>query len=216
MFEFTEESTDRDRLRAFVQAVDKFISSIILDGYRSTLNQPNQTGLHLNSDAVDQARAALREFHEQRHVMQLLIAIDESSDDQLQSHGLTGDQLQFKLANIRIRERRYLRFPRFRPLRRVIAAIDTLLDSITVANSSPEGFVLSKTAEAVSSTAVTELPSTVTPPFWATSIRPASFNRRRPSLRVARSMPFNLHDVSIVSADTVGEATPTTLRRSRL
>jgi hypothetical protein len=128
MFEFEENSTDRDLLLGFVLGVEKFVSTIIRKGHQGLLPK-GETGLHLHKELEPAAREALDEFTQQRRG-DVLVAIDRADEATLQSHGLTGKQLRFKLAIIRLRERLFCKLPKFRPFRSVIGAIDTLLDSI--------------------------------------------------------------------------------------
>lgn len=129
MFEFANVTADRERLTAFVKAVAELLSSTITQGRWQLTNPPQQTNLHLNQDLLPAARAALKEFNRQQHLQTLVAGINAASDADLQSHGLTRDQLRFKLANVVHWERRFRQRLGFGTLRRFIKAIDTLLDS---------------------------------------------------------------------------------------
>lgn len=130
MFEFEQFSTDRDRIRGFVQTVYEFVSAALIAGRWQLFNPNVATAVRLDPGLKEAATAAFKEFTQQPHVHDLLVTIERASNATLEAHGLTGDQLRFKLANVQARERRFRLFPSFRPLRRLIATIDTLLDSI--------------------------------------------------------------------------------------
>jgi len=130
MFGFNNYTTDQERLKAFVKAVDELLSTTIKSGSWELSEPSLKTKLRLDTEVLDAARAALDEFHQQQQIQKIVTSIDQASTSVLSSHGLNGAQLQFKLKNVEHRERRFRFRPLAGPLRRLVQAIDTLLDSI--------------------------------------------------------------------------------------
>lgn len=130
MFQFDNLWGEHDRLRGFVQTTEKLVSTAIADGYWSLTDPPLRTKVRLAPEVLEDARAALEEFNRQGHVHDIMVAIDRTPFATLHAHGLSGDQLRFKLKNIEHRERRLRARPFFRPLKRLVHTIDTLLQSI--------------------------------------------------------------------------------------
>jgi hypothetical protein len=146
MFEFDEHTSDTDRLQGFVLATEQLVSMALSNGYWALADSPIPTNVVLAPEAREAASSALQEFNEQKHVHELIVAIGQASNDTLESHGLTGEQLRFKLTNVQLREQRFRSRPFFRPLQRLIKAIDTLLDSIL--DSVPGGSALKELKDA--------------------------------------------------------------------
>jgi len=130
MFETKEGAPARYLLSDFVRSVHHFLSVIITGGYEQLPDIRQRTGLRLDDGAIELAQKALWEFDQQEQLERALNAVESASDDDLELHGLTGAQLQFKLTAVQIRERRFLRFPVFGTLRRLIQAMDHVLDSV--------------------------------------------------------------------------------------
>lgn len=130
MFNNDGYTTDQARLRGFVEATAQLVSTALSAGHWSLTEPPLETTLMLDPDALEPANAALMEFNKQGHLPKLLTGIDRTSDLTLQLHGLSGEQLRFKLNNVQLRERVFRSNVTFGPLRRLINAIDTLLESI--------------------------------------------------------------------------------------
>lgn len=99
MFEFDQNTTDQDRIRGFTKAVYRLLSATLSTG-SWTFDSRETTNVRLDRGVKEVAQAALREFNQQLHLDRLLVAIDQATDETLRSHGLSGDQLQFKLTNI--------------------------------------------------------------------------------------------------------------------
>ncbi len=130
MFEIVATATHKQKLKSFVTDTVSFISTALDNGRWSLTDPPIAEGPFLENGTLPLAQAALKEFNEQGESERLLTAIDQADDAKLQSHGLTGHQLLFKLNNVLLRANAFRANPVFSVLKRLIRAIDTLLKSI--------------------------------------------------------------------------------------
>lgn len=113
---------DRARLAEFLRNTQQFISNTVETG-----TDPN--GNYLFYDELRPVmRAAWEEVRE--HFDRAYGALQEVSDNRLWLHGLTGSQLGFKLGVVNWIGQRYARLDGKSLFRKLIDAIDTLLESI--------------------------------------------------------------------------------------
>ena len=128
MFELDLSASDKSLLSHFVIALKRLLLTISHDGYGALAQEP--TSLRIIPELLEYAQDATGELVEQGHVERLLAAIETTELENLGLHGLTGQQLRFKLQTIHTRETRFRLIPWLWNLRRLIDTIDNLLDSI--------------------------------------------------------------------------------------
>ena len=112
---------DSDKRRKFVSWVEETLSNLVGDEYQGLF--------------VERLRIPMRNAWEDRNQIPLGFdalgdAVSGLNSDQVQSHGLAGHQLDFKLATVRHWAGRFHDDPDVGILRRLLDAIDNLLDSL--------------------------------------------------------------------------------------
>lgn len=130
-FPVYESGSPRPVLAAYIISTRDFLADLV------------QQKLHPNGDELfhQELVSPLREAWSEA-VPQFQIVANETlrlTDPMLGDCGLFGAQLRFKLSVVRFLHRRYLEIPGVGPLRRLIDAIDTLLESILKAVGVGEG-----------------------------------------------------------------------------
>lgn len=118
----SDDASDTQRLVAFVQWVKKFLGALIEDAGQEKLGDVFVPSL------LPAMKGAWEEGRQEFDRVATEVA--ELGPGQLRAHGLHGAQLRFKMATVAHWSSRIL-LPGSRPLiRRILDAIDTLLDSI--------------------------------------------------------------------------------------
>lgn len=117
----TGQNSDQDRLIEFVRWTSQALKDIVV------LESPTGRDLFY-SELRDPMLAAWSDVS--GRFDGLVLAVEQLPDEVIQRHGLEGAQLEFKLGTVRTSSRLYSRYGTGRLLRRLLEAIDTLLDSI--------------------------------------------------------------------------------------
>jgi hypothetical protein len=121
--EFRAGDDAHDALKRFMMAVREFLDELV---------QKNQdeAGRHLFFEhLLDAMRDAWKEVNEHEHFPRVANRIGNLTEAQLRDHGLSGRQLTFKMAVIRLFHGRYLSVGKG-ILRRFLNIIDDLLKSV--------------------------------------------------------------------------------------
>lgn len=135
--EIIQREDDREALVDFLIQVKRFIWSIAFDHY---LDQYEWASFE--DDDLTVFQEAALEYRESGNFELLISRVIQMSDRRLALHGLTTRQLFAKRTMIRRGEQRFLDRPSGRLFRRLLQAVDVLLDSIL--NAVPAGTALSE------------------------------------------------------------------------
>jgi hypothetical protein len=118
---------DREKLREFLVWLREFLGELVETG--RAFDEEDLFYVRLRAPMQEAWREAQPEYD------RVLASLPDTSDTELIRHGLGGFQLTFKLETIRELFRSVKRAASRRGVRRLLEAIDTLLDSILSATN---------------------------------------------------------------------------------
>jgi hypothetical protein len=121
-------NNDRERIFGFVANVYHWLSACYNGESLSYGMQPAFPVIYVRGEFQPNAREAWREFSEHTPLSTFEAAIKRASDRDLESHGMVGSQLSYKLQVIEYIKEKAFHFSGWK--KKLLDAIDTFLDSI--------------------------------------------------------------------------------------
>lgn len=131
MFEVINEHEDpRESLVEFLFQVKSFLIRIAFERYFESIQWRSWRQVYVPQGLLENYRLAISEYRESGQFELLIEAVRGLDEGALSRGGLSGAQLFLKRETVRVKERRFLRWPRLGIFRRMVQAIDVPLGSI--------------------------------------------------------------------------------------